>query len=404
MIENIMLKDIKGFNVTGLKVGIKASGKHDLGIIVADDICPLAGVYTTSSVCAAPVKVCRKHIKASGWSGRAIVVNSGNANACTGSPGLLNARDMTKVLARFAGCDYHNVMVCSTGIIGEQLPREIVLSGIKKGYQNIVDGVGAEDFSRAIMTTDTINKELGTSVAIGGKKVKIAGAAKGVGMLAPNMATMLAFLLSDVSIRPGALQHILEDVVDYTFNCVTVDGDTSTNDSCMLMASGKAGNKKITNPDSKDGRIFRDALKEVSYELSRMIAKDGEGATTMIRVLVSGAFTRDDAKAVARSVAESPLVKTAVAGNDPNWGRIMMAIGKAKVGANQNRIKVKLGGIELFADGTPLEFDEAEVSEKMKAEELDIEIDLGRKPDFRAEMLTCDLTHGYIEVNADYHT
>lgn len=403
MAKKISLEDISGFKITAIKAGLKKSGKPDLGIIVADDYATGAGVFTTNKVCAAPVKISRDNLKKSKGKLKAILVNAGNANACTGKQGMDNTRECVKYLAGNIGCKGENVFVCSTGIIGEQLPMVKFRSGLEKASRLIASGKSEEKFAKAIMTTDLVHKETGVTVNIGNKKVTIAGAAKGVGMLAPNMATMLGFMLTDINISSAALQAILKDVVAETFNCVTVDGDTSTNDSCLILASGRAGNKIITSSKSKDALKFKAALKEVAYELSRKIAADGEGASTLIQVLVNNAASKRDAEVIARSIAESPLVKTAVAGNDPNWGRIMMAVGKSGAKVREEKVSVKIAGIKLFEKGTPLDFSRSKASKAMSAKEISIIVDLGLGKG-NAEMLTCDFTHGYIEINADYHT
>jgi glutamate N-acetyltransferase/amino-acid N-acetyltransferase len=403
MNNKIGLKNIPGFRTAALKAGIKASGNPDLGLIVADDYASCSAVFTQSRVSAAPVKISKKNMLKNKGKVKAVLVNAGNANACTGREGLQNAEASLKIVADGLSVKKENILICSTGIIGEQLPMNKLSCGISKALAMIEEKRSSHIFSKAIMTTDTVHKEIGTSFSIGKKNIKIAGTAKGVGMIAPNMATMLAFLLTDISVKPAVLRKILKDTAADTFNCVTVDGDTSTNDTCILLASGCAGNKIITSTTSKAALNFKSALRDVSYELARKIAADGEGATTMIQVLVKNAGSRNNALKAARSIAESPLVKTAVAGNDPNWGRIMMAAGKSGAFFKEENVSVTVGGIELFKKGAPLKFSARKAARAMSRKEVTIEVDMGM-PKGEAEILTCDFTHGYIKINADYHT
>ncbi len=403
MKKKIGLKDIAGFKISAVKAGIKASGSPDLGLIVADDMAVGSAVFTQNKVCAAPVKLSKANLKKNKGYIKAVVVNAGNANACTGTLGIKNAKACATLVAQKFSTKMESILLCSTGIIGEHLPMKKITDGITKSCLLINNNKTDAIFSKAIMTTDTVNKELGTTVNIGRKKIMIAGAAKGVGMIAPNMATMLGFLLSDIAIAPKVLNTILKEVVDDTFNCVTVDGDTSTNDTCIALTSGSAGNKIITSTKSEEAQKFKSALREVSYELAKKIARDGEGATTLIRVLVKNAGSRKGAYLIGKSIAESPLVKTAIAGNDPNWGRMMMAAGKSGVNFNESKVSISISGIKLFAKGAPLKFSHSKAVKALKKKEVTIDIDLGKK-NSGIEILTCDLTHGYIEINADYHT
>lgn len=395
---------VPGFRVSAVTCGLKKSGKRDLGLIVADVDCVAAGVFTSNKICAAPVKHSRASLKKSKGHARAILINAGNANCCTGQRGRDAAAACAARVAEHVGCAAHEVLLCSTGIIGEQLPLEKMTAGIDAAVP-LLNSRKKDDkqFADAIRTLDTYAKECGTTVMIGGKKITIAGAAKGIGMCAPNMATVLIALVSDVAIEQKTLQGLLKKTVDATFNKVSVDSDTSTNDSCLMLANGVAGNAVIKGMASADARLFAEALHGVCYRLARMLAADGEGAEKFMQVLVHGAKHQKDADLVARAICESPLIKTAVCGADPNWGRIMMAAGKCGAMVVEEKTTVRISGHTLFEKGEPTSCDHGKVSAAMKKKDVVVEIDLGMGK-AEAEMLGCDLTHGYITINADYHT
>ncbi|MBN2711602.1 MAG: bifunctional glutamate N-acetyltransferase/amino-acid acetyltransferase ArgJ [Planctomycetes bacterium] len=394
------IESVEGFTVTAVKAGIKKSGNLDMGLIVADKKAAAAGVFTKSTVVSPSVTLDKDHLKASGGYARAILVNAGNANTCTGAKGRKNALKCASTVAAKFGAKPEEVLVCSTGIIGHQLPMDKMLSGIESATANL-GKAGTGDFARAIMTTDLTQKEAGVKIAgLGG--VSIAGAAKGSGMIAPNMATMLGFILTDANVTPSVLKRALSEVVDCTFNCVTVDGDTSTNDSVLVLASGTKG-EKISRPSGKAYDLFLGGLYMVSRSLSEMIAADGEGATKLVRVRVVGARSKDDARRCARTIAESPLVKTAMFGNDPNWGRILAAAGRSGCALKEEKTMVKLCGGVMYRKGTPVKFDAAALSKKMKEKSIALDVDLGLGKG-ECEMLTCDFSYDYVKINAEYHT
>lgn len=392
-----LLDKVKGFAVCATKAGIKVSGKLDLGLIYTDEPVAAAAVFTQSKVVAAPVTYSRKNLKASKGRMRAIVVNAGNANACTGQTGMDNAAETAKLVAAGIGCKPTEVLICSTGIIGVQMPMEKMRAALpvltkQKG------GNGAE-FTQAILTTDLV-KKTASAGACGGT---IAGVCKGSGMIAPNMATMLGFILTDIAIEPAVLQAALSAATEMSFNCVTVDGDTSTNDTVLCLASGKAGNKMIKAASGKDYEEFLAALKKVCYSLATQVAQDGEGATKLVVVNVTGAKSAKDAKLAGKTVSESPLVKTAMFGNDPNWGRIVAALGRSGCAMVPEKTNIRLCGKEIFAAGAPKPFNADALSKAMKKKQvvIDIELGLGKGA---ATLLTCDFSYDYVKINADYHT
>ncbi len=396
----IQLHDIPGFALGALAAGIKASGKTDLALILAEKAVAAAGVFTRNRITAAPVKLSRQRLGRSGRRARAVLVNSGNANACTGAEGMKNARATTGGLAEAVRAKAAEILVCSTGVIGVQLPVETMNAGIARlgAGEGRVDGAG---FAAAIMTTDTVPKCAGLELD-GLEGARLAGVCKGAGMIAPNMATMLAFLLTDADVAPKVLQTALQEAVRDTFNCVTVDGDTSTNDATLLLASGKTGPAIDTVGGAAYDR-FLAGLNAVCLDLAEQLARDGEGATKLVRVRLAGARSRSDAEKAARTVAESPLVKTALFGGDPNWGRILMAVGRSGAQVREECLDVRLCGTPLFARGAPAIFDAGKLSAAMRAKEVNLDIDLGLG-EARCAMLTCDYSYDYIRINAEYHT
>ena len=399
------IHDVPGFRTASLHCGIKTAKEQppDIALVCCDDVSAVAGAFTLNRVCAAPVTLCRSHLKQNKNRARALVINAGNANACTGEQGFKDAQRMTALVADALGCGQEQVLVFSTGIIGHMLPMEKVASGIARATELVKKQKNSGDFARAIMTTDTVPKTAAITIKLGGKTVHVSGACKGVGMIAPNMATMLGIVATDAAVAPNVLQHAVSHIVDETFNCVTVDGDTSTNDSFVMFASGKAGNKPVTKTSGAEYDALVAGLLAVCDSLSRQIAADGEGAEHTITIYVGGTKTDTDARKIAKTIAESPLVKTAIAGNDPNWGRILAAAGRAGVKFEPGEASLTVSGHELFKAGRPAAFDKKTVSAALKHRDVSVVLLVGSGAG-RAKFYTCDFTHGYITINADYHT
>ena len=391
---------VSGVRAAGVHAGLKKSGKKDVALIVTDAPAVAAGVFTKNSVTAAPVQVCRQHLADA--TAQAIIVNSGNANACTGELGMANAQQMAALTAERLGLSAERVLVSSTGVIGQQLPMDTIANGIQLAA-DALSTEGGGDAAEAIMTTDTHPKSVAVEAEIAGTPVKIGGIAKGSGMIAPNMATMLSFLTTDACITGETLQAALTRVVDDTYNLLTVDTDQSTNDTVLLLATGKAGNPEIDETAGENYEAFCEGLQFVCTELTKMLARDGEGATKLVEVVVTSAKNRTDAEKAARAVAESPLVKTAVFANDANWGRIMMAIGKSGAEFHPYQVDVWLGDYQLVKDGMDAGFDEEKATELFSQDPVRITIDL-RAGDAAITMWTCDYSYDYIRINADYRT
>ena len=390
---------VSGIRAAGVHAGIKAADTKDVALIVTDTPATAAGVFTKNSVTAAPVIVCREHLN--DGQAQAIIINSGNANACTGEVGMANARRMAAATAEQLGIDADLVLVSSTGVIGQQLPMDNIENGIQAATSALSTEGGA-DAAEAIMTTDTHPKSVAVEIEISGTPTRIGGIAKGSGMIAPNMATMLSYLTTDAKISPEALQTALNRVVDDTYNLLTVDTDRSTNDTVLILATGHADNTEIV-ADGEDYEAFCDGLLCVCTELVKMLARDGEGATKLVEVVVKRAKNRDDAEKAARAVAESPLVKTAVFANDANWGRIMMAIGKSGAAFDPYQVDVWLADYQLVKDGMDAGYDEDKATALFAQDPVRITIDL-RAGDTEITMWTCDYSYDYIRINADYRT
>lgn len=388
----------KGFVAAGVHCGIKRK-RPDLALIVSDVPAAAAAVYTTNLVQAAPIHVTREHVAAGAL--RAVVANSGNANACTGEEGIADARRMAARAARAVGAAPEEVAVASTGVIGVRLPMDKVEAGIAAAAAEL-GAENGEAAARAIMTTDTFPKEAAVRFALQGRTVTIGAAAKGSGMIHPNMATMLAFVTTDAAVEPEALRHVLARSAERTYNRVTVDGDTSTNDMLLMMANGVAGNEPLRLGDP-DLDTFARALDRVNEELAKAIARDGEGATKLVEVRVRGAASEEDAARVAKSVAGSSLVKTAVYGNDANWGRILAAVGYAGVALDPNRVDISIGPVPVAKDGAGVPFDEAAAKEHLQSSEVLLTVDL-KAGDGSAVAWTCDMTEQYIHINASYRS
>ena len=388
----------KGFLAAGVRAGIKTEGK-DMALIYSEVPAVSAGVFTKNVVKAACVLLNRDRVPSSSM--RAIVVNSGNANACTGEQGMQDARTMAAETARLLSIREDDVLVASTGIIGRRLPMDKVTAGIAQAVQSL-SREGGSDAAQAIMTTDTRPKETFVQFKIGGSEITIAGMAKGAGMICPNMATMLAFITTDAAITPEMLQKCLSHSTDISFNCLTVDGDTSTNDSVLILANGAAGNKPISSPGA-DLDAFQRALDAVTISLAKQIAADGEGATKSIEITVEGAGSYEDCREIAKTIANSPLVKTAMFGCDPNWGRILAAAGRAGVDFDPKAVSLSLGDILLVKGGEPVESHEEEAHEYLKGHDIAVNLRVGKEK-WGATVWTCDFSYDYVRINAEYHT
>jgi glutamate N-acetyltransferase/amino-acid N-acetyltransferase len=398
------LHGVPGFRTAALHCGLKTkAGRPDLALLVCDKLAAAAGVFTTNRVCAAPVRYSRGALALTHGHARAVIVNAGNANACTGAQGARDAREMASLTAKAIGAQTPEILVCSTGIIGQPMPMQKLRNAVPLLARHVRKRSAHGDFARAIMTTDLVPKTAACTTRMFGRPVRVAGACKGSGMIAPRMATMLGFLATDASVTPRVLQQALDDVVEETFNCVTVDGDTSTNDTVLALASGAAGRKRLTKTSGQDYEALCAGLHHVCDSLARQIAADGEGAKHLVTVFVGGARNARQAKVIARTIAESPLVKTAIAGNDPNWGRIVCAAGRSGIRIEPKDCALTVCGHDLFKAGQPLPFRERKVSQAMKGKEVSIVLMVGDGPG-AARFYTCDLTHGYITINADYHT
>ena len=393
----------RGFRCAAVGAGIKSKpGALDVSLILSDHPAAAAAMFTTNRVCAAPVRVSREVIEAA-RPVRGVVVNAGNANACTGARGMKDARRMVALAEQAVAVPPGSFLVASTGIIGRPMPMDKVESGIRAAAAALGNSANhAEAVRRAIMTTDTVPKSAAVEVRIAGKTVRIGGMCKGAGMIAPNMATMLAFVTTDAAVSAPLLRKALRVVVDRTFNSVTIDGDTSTNDTIFLLANGAAANKPIARP-GRDFDAFCEALFIVAARLAQAIARDGEGATRFIEVCITGARNDADARAVARAIANSPLVKCAVHGGDPNWGRITCAAGYSGAPVVPEKMKLRINGVLLFKAGMPTRVAPGKLQACMSPKDIRIHLDLGQGRGERT-MWTCDFSRDYIAINADYHT
>lgn len=389
-----------GFTSAALHCGIKAaSGALDLSVLAADRTASAAALFTTNLAVAAPVIVSRGHLEHTGGRARAIVTNSGCANACTGDDGLANARRMAAETASGLGCAPEEVLVASTGVIGVGLRMDKVSPGISRAVTGLARGKGAE-LARAIMTTDPFPKEHAVTVQLGARTFMVGGAAKGSGMIEPRMATMLGYLTTDAEVPPALLRRALEESARDTFNAITVDGECSTNDTLFVLASGASG-VRITDDDYP---ALLDGLREVSRELAIGIVRGGEGATKLITVTVRDARTGDDARQVARTIANSPLVKTAVHGADPNWGRIVASAGRAGVSFDVRRATVHVGGVLLFENGLPHDDAAPRAAKHLAEKDVRIDVSLGTGGSGSATIWTCDLSAEYVRINGEYRT
>lgn len=391
----------KGFCACGIASGVKKSGKLDLGIISCPTGAIAAAMFTTNSIYAAPVGICKKHIGSRKIYGA--IINSGNANACTGKKGFKDAVSMCEQTSGHLGCDPHNILIASTGIIGEMLPMNSITSGIDKAVAKLSSTAAAgKKFAQAIMTTDTKAKQAVRQIKISSKTVTIGATAKGAGMIGPNMATTISVITTDAAISKPMLSKALKNAIGQSLNRLTVDGHQSTNDTAMILASSLAGNKTITKAGT-DYNKFAKALEDVCSDLAKQMALDAEGATRMFKVEVKGAATKADAIKAARAVADYDLVKCAIHGADPNWGRIICAVGSCGVKLRPDKLKCSIGGVSVFRNGKPAKFDAKKVSRIIAKEQHNITIDLGvgKANDF---CYGCDLGKEYVTINAEYHT
>ena len=397
------LPAIDGAEFAAIAAGVRYKGRPDVMLARLAPGTQMAGVFTRSATRAAPVLDCEAKIGADSDAGAAIIVNAGNANAFTGKNGKEAVDRITAAVAEAAGVPQSRVFSSSTGVIGEPLPHERITAALDDLAARLSPG-GLPDAARAIMTTDTFAKGASAEVEIGGKVVQIAGIAKGSGMIAPDMATMLVYIFTDARIARAPLQRILSRLTDETFNCITVDGDTSTSDSLLLAATGRSKAPEISDLRSKAAKDFTAALKGVMLDLAHQVVRDGEGATKFVEVTVTGAASDGDARKVAMAIANSPLVKTAVAGEDPNWGRVVMAVGKSGAKADRDLLSIRFGDILVAEKGWVAEgYTEEAGAAYMKQPELAIGVDLGLGGG-HSTVWTCDLTNRYIEINADYRS
>ena len=403
ILDDVSVTDVQGFKAAGIAAGIKKSGKKDMMLLYSEVEAVAAAAFTTNRVKAAPVLLNMENIKNA--TTRAVIVNSGVANACTGDQGFADAKEMTEKVAEKLGLDSKEVLVQSTGVIGVNLPMDKVIHGIDNLVENLTDD-GGVDAAVAIMTTDLIKKEFGVELEIGGKTVRIIGMAKGSGMIHPNMATMLSFVVTDANIEKELLQKAFKDIVDDSYNMISVDGDTSTNDMACVIANGLAGNKKITE-ENDDYLRFKVALQEVNEALAKKIAEDGEGATKFLEVEVIGAKSKADAKLISKSVVTSNLTKCAFFGADANWGRILCAMGYSGGEFDVNKVKIELQakGMNLVVaeKGRGIGFDEDYAKQLLLHKFLKVLITL-EDGEASAKAWGCDLSYDYVKINGDYRS
>ena len=388
-----------GFRAAGIACGIKANGRPDLALIAADRPVPASAIFTSNQAKAAPVLVSQEHLRSSGGRARAIVTNSGCANACTGSEGMSNAREMAALTARQVDCSAAQVLVASTGVIGVRLEMDAVRRGIPAACAALSRDAHS-DAALAIMTTDPFPKAFAVEAETAHGRFRVGGMAKGSGMIEPRMATMLGYLTTDAKVEPSLLQRALSEASQYTFNAITVDGESSTNDCVFALASGDSG----VEIDDEDYSALFDALRAVALELSLGIVRGGEGATKLVAITVTGAASPADAWTAARVIANSPLVKTAVHGGDPNWGRLVAAAGRSGVTFSLDQAAVQIGPLVLFSDGQPHDELAPQAAEYLQGKEIEIYVNVGAGGTGRATVYTCDLSAEYVRINAEYRT
>lgn len=390
----------QGFLAAGVKAGIKVSGNHDVAVVYSTVPAACGAVFTQNKMCAAPVLASREVNKQA--YAQAIIVNSGCANACTGEQGLADAKKMQAQGAELLGIKPEEAFICSTGVIGQFLPMDKLLTGIADAVDAMDENEG-ESCALAIQTTDTFIKKAAYELEIDGKKVTIAGIAKGAGMIHPNMATMLTFITTDAAIAPDVLKRAVKAAADKSFNMVVVDGDTSTNDSMIVLANGLAENEIILSEEHPDYPVFFEALKACATDLAKLIARDGEGATKFLEVNVCGAASWEDAKTCAMAIAKSPLVKTAFFGEDPNWGRIVCAAGYSGAAMDASKVNLAIGGIRIVENGMNCNVPAEKLAPVMAEHDIEMTIDLAAG-DETATVWTCDFSYEYVKINGEYHT
>ncbi len=397
------ITDVPGFVASGMWAGLKKSGKKDLGVIFSKEKAVASGTFTQNKAAAPLIKLNKENIDNENI--QAIVVNSGNANASTGILGYNNAKEMASSTAKYLGINPEDVIVASTGVIGVQLPMDKIVPGIEEACKAVSEE-GGGDIARAIMTTDTFPKVASAEFELDGKNVIISGIAKGSGMIHPNMATMLAFVATDANISKEMLDKAFKESVEKTYNMVSVDGDTSTNDMAVIIANGVAGNTKIVSED-ENYKIFKEAIDSLNTELAKLIAKDGEGATKLIEVNVSNAKTLTDARKCAKAVVSSSLVKAAIFGSDANWGRIVCALGYSETDIDIDKIEIWMKSLEdeikIAINGVGVDFDEVLAKKILDTKTIIIDIDL-KDGNQNATAWGCDLTYDYVKINGAYRT
>ena len=388
-----------GFRASGLHCGIKASGKPDLSLLVSDTPATAAGVFTVNLAKAAPLYLCQDHLASSRGMARAIVTNSGCANACTGPQGMTDALETAKLTAAALHCSEHHVLVASTGVIGVNLQMDKIRAGIPQAVDSLAANGGAAA-ARAIMTTDPFPKEYAVEVQTAAGTFKVGGMAKGSGMIEPRMATMLGYLTTDAAVEPSMLSRVLGEASRYTFNAITVDGEPSTNDCVFALANGASG---VTIDDDLYPVLF-EAFRAVAHELALGIVRGGEGATKLIAITITGASSEPDAWMAARAIANSPLVKTAVHGGDPNWGRLIAAAGRSGAAFVLDGARVQIGPLVLFENGRPYDELASQAADYLTGKNIEIVVDLGVGGSHTATVWTCDLSAEYVKINAEYRT
>ncbi len=394
------LPDIGGVQLRVAEAGYKYSGRADLTYVELDEDTAVAGLFTNNVCCSPEVELGREQIKAG--KARALIVNAGNANAFTGHRGREAVEAIMAQVAGHLGCEPGEVFVSSTGVIGEALPQDKAKAGLEAVFH--AERCSWEEAARSISTTDTFPKGATASAIVDGKTVHLSAIIKGSGMVAPDMATMLGYIFTDAAIAPEFLQQLLAAANEKSFGCITVDGDTSTSDTVLTFATGRAGNASLSSFNDPGADAFAAALDDICLQLAQLVVRDGEGAQKFVEIRVTGATDDDSARNIGLSVANSPLVKTAIAGEDANWGRVVMAVGKAGEPADRDRLAISFGNTRVAEKGLAVEgYDEAPVAEHLKGNEIRIAIDIGLG-DGRAKVWGCDLTHGYIEINADYRS
>jgi glutamate N-acetyltransferase/amino-acid N-acetyltransferase len=395
-----LLPEIGGVTRRVARAGYKNWGRCDLTYVELAEGTTVAGVTTKNLCCSTEVEICREGI--AGGKARALVVNAGNANAFTGYRGREAVEQIMNQAAAHLGCAPGEVFVSSTGVIGVPLPKDKAREGLTAAF--VTEPCSWQAAAETIGTTDTFAKGATASAMIGGTKVALSGIIKGSGMIAPDMATMLGYIFTDAAVEPALLQQMLNEANGKSFSCITVDGDTSTSDTVLVFATGAAGNGPIASMDSPGADAFQAALTDICTRLAHLVVQDGEGAQKFIEIAVTGAVSEESARRIGLSIANSPLVKTAIAGEDANWGRVVMAVGKAGEPADRDKLSISFGTTRVAANGFPVEgYDEAPVTAHLKGRHIRIGVDLGLG-DGRATVWTCDLTHGYISINADYRS